>query len=277
MDISEVYKIKSTIKYNVNTQLFKKPFTVLNSYGKDSGIIKYKQPGKDPICAHLIQTVNYEGIKIEYQFNEFGLRGPHLENKDKKILFAGGSFCFGTGVNVEQTFPNIISKQLNADYLNVSDVDSLSELITILKDIKEKFKPDYFILSDTRFINEIGWLRLYILDRFPKENQKKIGWEAIADNTVLSNNNIRKFAQHLFEKTDDDTILMFESFCKDLFDIPMIFVYFDRKNFANKSFDFKHFKQIKIKAKDVIDMSRDNNHPGPLTHKIIADKILTLL
>ena len=32
-----------------------------------------------------------------------------------------------------------------------------------------------------------------------------------------------------------------------------------------------------MEAKDVIDMSRDNNHPGPLTHQIVADKILKLL
>jgi hypothetical protein len=274
---SEINKIKSTIKDNVNVQLFKEPFTVFNTYGKDNGSIRYNQSGKDPICAHLNQDVNYEGFNIEYRFNEFGLRGPSLQNKDKKIIFAGGSFCFGTGVNVEKTFPYIISQKLNADYLNISDVDSISELITILKDIKEKFKPDYFILSDTRFISEIGWLRLYILDRFPKENEKKLGWEAIADNTILSNNDIRRFAQHLFEKTDDDTLLMFESFCKELFDIPMIFVYFNRKNFANKSFNFKYFQQIKMEAKDVIDMSRDNNHPGPLTHQIVADKILKLL
>ena len=70
---------------------------------------------------------------------------------------------------------------------------------------------------------------------------------------------------------------MFEYFCKELFDIPMIFVYFNRKSFINKKFDFKYFKQIKIEAKDVIDMSRDNYHPGPLTHQIVADKILTLL
>lgn len=277
MDINEVNKIKSTIKDNVNTQLFKKPFTVLNTYGKDNGSIRYNDSGKDPICTHLIQTFNYEGVNIEYKFNEFGLRGPSLKNKNKKILFAGGSFCFGTGVNVEQTFPYIISEQLDADYLNLSDVDSLSELIPILKDIKEKFKPDYFVLSDTRFITEIGWLRLYILDRFPKQNEQKLGWEAIADNTILSNGDIRRFAQHLFEKTDDDTLLMFEAFCKDLFDIPMIFVYFNRKSFANKTIDFKYFKQIKLEAKDVVDISRDNNHPGPLTHKMVADKILKLL
>ena len=68
MDIDEINKIKSEIKQNVNINLFKEPFSILKTYGKDDGKNRYRHMGRDPISAHLTQNVDYSKVEIEYKF-----------------------------------------------------------------------------------------------------------------------------------------------------------------------------------------------------------------
>jgi len=291
-----VKKIKAMLKDNVNLSLYKAPFTIEKYYGRDDEKTHYGDPGKDPICNHLIQDVDYKKIKIQYKFNSFGLRGPepNAKKSDKKILFAGGSFCFGTGLNVEDTFPYILSEMMGADYLNLSDVDSLTELIPYLKDIKSKFNPDYFVLCDTRFINEIDWIRTFTYQNISeggdldmteiiKTNEirrrslKLFELEDYETNHLITKNELKRFANEMFNIEAMNTMTMFDSFCKDIFNIPMAFVYFDRKLFTSKEFEFKNLRSIKINKKEVVDIARDNVHPGPKTNYYIANLVKSKL
>lgn len=250
-------------KLRISKTLFKEPYKHEYTYGKDNGQIEFKGNGKDPLTAHLKQDVDYSNLLIEYKYNSIGLRCPELSNKSKKIIFAGGSFCFGTGVNLEDTYAYILSKKLNADYINLSDVDSLTELIDPLNKFKD-FDPDYVVISDTRFISEIGWLRMYLLDRIKEDNLK-------ADSET------KKFLMECFERNDDDVIKMFEAFCKITFPrAKLIFLYCQRKHFT-KDIKFEHFMGLKITSNDVIDMARDNLHPGPKTHHMIGEFLFKLL
>jgi hypothetical protein len=250
-------------KFRITKTLFKQPNSVEFTYGKDNGVSVYRGNGRDPLTAHLIQDVDYSDILIKYEYNSLGLRCPEINGKNKKILFCGGSFCFGTGINLEDTYAYILAKKINADYLNLSDVDSLTELLDPLNKFKD-FDPDYIIVSDTRFISEIGWLRMYLIDRIKEENLK-------ADSET------KKFLMDCFHKNDDDTIKMFEAYCKVLFPrSKLIFLYCQRKHFT-KDIKFNHFMGLKITSQDVIDIARDNLHPGPKTHHMIAEFLFKLL
>jgi len=250
-------------KFRITKDLYKEPNTVEVSYGKDTGISEYNGKGKDPLTKHLIQDVDYTDKEIKYEFNSIGLRCPETTNKNKRIIFAGGSFCFGTGVNLEDTFAYILSKKINADYINLSDVDSLTELVDSLSKFKD-YNPDYLIISDTRFISEIGWLRMYILDRTKEDNLK-------ADPET------KKFLMNCFQNHDDDVIKMFEAYCKNLFpNTKLIFVYCKRKHFT-RDINFKYFTGLQITSEDVLDIARDNAHPGPKTHNMVAQFLFKLL
>lgn len=286
-----VKRIKAMLKDNVNLSLYKNPYAIEKYYGRDDGRTHYGDPGKDPICNHLIQNIDYKKINIEYKFNSFGLRGPEPDSKktDKKILFAGGSFCFGTGINVEDTLPYILSEMMEANYLNLSDVDSLTELIPHLRDIKNKFNPDYFVLCDTRFINELDWIRLFtyknisedldMSDIIMNNNIRKKTLDLLEEEKdyVITKNELKKFANEMFDIEAMNTITMFDSFCKDIFNVPMVFVYFNRKSFISKQFNFKNLKPIMIEKEEVIDMARDNVHPGPKTNQYIANLVKSKL
>jgi hypothetical protein len=250
-------------RFRIVKELFKEPDSLQLTYGKDTGVSEFNGKGKDPLTKHLIQTVDYSNIPIEYRFNSLGLRCPENTGKKTKMIFAGGSFCFGTGVNVEDTYAYLLAKKLDADYINLSDVDSLTELVEPLSKFKD-YNPDYLVISDTRFISEIGWLRMYILDRTKEDNLK-------ADPET------KKFLMECFENHDNDVIKMFESYCRNLFpNAKLLFVYCQRKHFT-RDIQFDHFTGLKITSEDVLDLARDNVHPGPKTHDMIARFLIKLL
>lgn len=57
---------------------------------------------------------------IEYQMNSEGYRMKEVEEVDwdNYILFLGCSFTVGIGILLEDTFVNLVSKQMNIDYVN---------------------------------------------------------------------------------------------------------------------------------------------------------------
>lgn len=109
-------------------------------------------------------SVTYTGVdhkNIEYKLNSLGHRCKDLSeiNLDEYILFAGCSNTFGIGLDLENTYPYLVSKKLNCDYYNLSisgtGIDVLEyNLLTWFLTIKQKPKalivqwPDH-----SRFLN----------------------------------------------------------------------------------------------------------------------------
>lgn len=64
----------------------------------------------------------YRDYSILYKYNEYGHRSKSINeiDLDNYILFAGCSHTEGVGLQVEHTFPYIVSSQLNCDYYNLS-------------------------------------------------------------------------------------------------------------------------------------------------------------
>ena len=63
----------------------------------------------------------YRNKTITYQYNEYGHRckSIHDIDLDNYILFAGCSHTEGVGLELETTFPYLVSNQLGNDYYNM--------------------------------------------------------------------------------------------------------------------------------------------------------------
>lgn len=64
----------------------------------------------------------YKDIKIEYSYNEYGHRCNSLKdiNLDNYILFTGCSHTEGSGLELERSYPYLVSKKLQTDYYNLA-------------------------------------------------------------------------------------------------------------------------------------------------------------
>lgn len=64
----------------------------------------------------------YRNKKITYVYNNNGHRSKNIDdlNFDNYILFTGCSHTEGVGLELETTFPYLISKSLNCDYYNLA-------------------------------------------------------------------------------------------------------------------------------------------------------------
>lgn len=237
--------------------LFKTPNTTDLFYGKDQpDAFRKGASGTDIFTSGISQTIDWDKKQVEYHWNSLGLRGPEPDySADNKILFAGGSFSIGTGVPVEDSFPYVLAKKLNASYINLSDADTLSDLIDPLKKFAD-FNPNTVVISDTRFIQLYGWV---LIDIFKVRN--------------IEGNNLYK---QVFLECDRNFLLMFESYLKNLFpNATLVLAYCARRAFKMPMPVFEHFKIVKMDRTEMIDLARDNAHPGIETHKAFANKIYT--
>jgi hypothetical protein len=64
----------------------------------------------------------YHNIDITYSFNNLGYRCSDFDKIDQNnyILFTGCSHTMGVGLELEKTYPYLLSKQLGMDYYNLS-------------------------------------------------------------------------------------------------------------------------------------------------------------
>ena len=248
----------TTQKPKFHKKLFNTPNTIDLWHGKDSK--ENSKPyvggnGRDPFTHHIVQT-ELPKSDVKYIWNSLGLRGPEIDyTASTKIIFGGGSLLLGTGINVEDSFPYIVAKKLNASYLNISPADALTDLIDPLTEYK-KFNPDYVILNDTRFFGSYGWGLREIYKMRKLEAQ---------DGYVK-----------YFKQADIDCLKLFDYFLKGLFpNAKLILAYCQRRSWKTSVPNLDNIKKISFAAKEtVVDLARDGFHPGPESHKIMADKIL---
>lgn len=248
-----------SIDVKKSKQIFKTPNTVSDYYEKDSeGAWIKGDIGSDIFTKHVSQDTDWDKINFNYKWNSLGLRGPEPDySAETKILFAGGSLCLGTGVPLENSFPYIVSKELNASYINLSDADTISDFIEPLRKFTD-FNPSFVIINDTRFIQMYGWA---LIDIYKTRN--------------IENNDMYK---KIFLECDKNFLLMFEAYLKDLFpNAQLILAHCVRRAFKMEMPDFRHFKIVRLEKEEVTDLARDNAHPGINSHKIFADKIVKTL
>ena len=64
----------------------------------------------------------YHNIPISYEINKYGHRSKNFEdiNQDNYMLCIGCSHTVGVGLELEKTYPYLLSKELGMDYYNLS-------------------------------------------------------------------------------------------------------------------------------------------------------------
>jgi hypothetical protein len=104
----------------------------------------------------------YRNIKISYNYNEYGHRSKSIKdlNLDNYILFLGCSHTEGVGLELEKTYPHLVSKHLGCDYYNLAlggfGIDVLEHnLVNWLYTIDKK--PKHIVIQypdHSRFISK---------------------------------------------------------------------------------------------------------------------------
>ena len=197
--------------------------------------------------------------EIIYEYNSLGLRGPEPNfSASKKILFLGGSFSLGTGVNLKDSFPYIVSKELGVDYINLSPANNLIDLYKPASNLIDDYKPDLIIITETRGFQESEWwlgdIHRLLLKHDPQ----------LAEAYKLSTRAARKDIFHLFFS---------KIACKNLVVFKSTHHYW---NFTNRN-TFGDIPILTWDSNDFSDYARDNFHPGPLTNQIISDNFINEL
>ena len=123
----------------------------------------------------------YKNVVIDYDINKNGHRCKNIDEMDldNYVLFTGCSHTYGVGLELENTYPYLVSKALNCDYYNLAisgaGIDALEyNLLSWLGLIPKKPKmiflqmPDHtrfagynpYVNSDDMFFSEKGsWVQ----------------------------------------------------------------------------------------------------------------------
>lgn len=236
------------------------PGLTVQWYGKDQ---QEKDTTPEVMTMHLTQTRDWSDAKISYTWNSMGYRGPEPnKHAERKILLAGGSMLLGVGLPLELTLAERLTRHYDADYLNISDYDSLTELTEPLQTLGVDYNPDYVIIGDTRFVVENNWLMAFIKTKLKSHNLE------------LRREDLQ-FFQQSFDRTNRDILSIFSKFVQSIFPkAKIVFLIAPRKNFK---FETGLLNQVTITPEMMIDLSRDNIHPGPDTINLIADAIIRKL
>lgn len=179
---------------------------------------------KLPILTKRINTkkvlYNSDNISdIKYNFNDYGYRAsfdyaPLIEYN--KIICIGCSFTEGVGLEEDETWPYILSKKLNINYLNLglaggSDGYVVWQIMNVLNNLKNYdiyvLIPPHsrsFFLNDESFNNisysgmmtsKVSFYRLFDYQRFillnicKQNNVKYIEWDKFGRNFTKAKDN----------------------------------------------------------------------------------------
>ena len=238
-------------------RIFKEPNTVTQWCGKDNEQNSIYEEGKnarDPCTNHIPQSPNVPN-DVTYRWNSLGLRGPEPDyNAEVRLLAAGGSIGQATGVKEEDGFVARFAEKLNASYINIGDADSITDLIAPLIKFKD-FNPTHVLISDTRFFQNYGWAMIDIYKLKQIENLSVY--------------------KEIFNDTDVATLIMLDYFLKGLFpNAKLILAYCERRAWRTVVPEtFNNIIAVPYPKDMVVDLARDQTHPGPNSHKILSDKI----
>lgn len=198
------------------------------------------------------QLINNDWLdkEIHYDINSLGFRGPEF-NLSPSIMFLGCSHVFGVGICYNETWPYILSQELNLQCLNLGTNGSSNDTaFRMAYSYIPKYNPTIVVLLSP---NES---RLEIIDgNYPYRLQPR--WHKLE-----SKNRWRHF-YHDWIVNDTNTLLNKEknimAISKICSDNNIKFVKFDASSF------------------EFLDYGRDLLHYGRLSNKNIARKFLKLI
>jgi hypothetical protein len=160
----------------------------------------------------------YDSVKVEYKLNSYGYRCSEFNGQE--VLILGCSHTEGHGMPIELTWPYLISKKINKDYINLAKGgDGMQAQVTkAFQFFKEFYNPKYIfaVLPITRMeVPLIG-----------------VNTNNVSDNLMgkgmFNNSFVEKFSKypHVIEKVLTEE---FAIFYNSLF-IKMLIAYCDSNN-----------------------------------------------
>ena len=99
---------------------------------------------KDPAKRQLLDQAGWLDQKITYQFNRQGFRSAEFDSAADYFVSVGCSFTFGTAIQTQQRYTDIVANQLGLTSYNLgiqggSDDTSVRLLLTWLSQLNPKF------------------------------------------------------------------------------------------------------------------------------------------
>ena len=103
----------------------------------------------------LLEKYDWLSTEIDYKFNSDGFRSREFSTHTGGVMFLGCSYTFGIGLPLEQTFPQLVSRELGLECLNLGLPASSNDTAFRLADTWiEKLNPSTVVLlspAETRF------------------------------------------------------------------------------------------------------------------------------
>ena len=184
---------------------------------------------------------------VNYKFNQLGYRHGTLEQyRGDEILAVGDSFTVGLGVNVEQTWPECLSRLLNYPVLNFSLNGASNDwMARKTKILLQYFQPKAVIVHYS------------ITHRRERPNADWTDYERIMCDPLHTDEENLSNWQHNQEKLTD--------ICGA---IPLIHT-------AIWNWHTPHVPDVLVPPRQ--DLARDSFHYGPKTHQFFATSLLEFL
>jgi hypothetical protein len=102
----------------------------------------YEKNLKDPVKRAMLERFNWLD-PIEYKFNNHGFRAEAFDDRPAGLAL-GCSFTEGIGLHLEQTWPSILSNQLDTHLWNLGSAGAaLDTVFRFLDHYLTKFKPKF--------------------------------------------------------------------------------------------------------------------------------------
>ena len=265
------------------------------------GSRKAEHLGPDRKGGHTLSKYgNDKSNTKSYTFNSAGFRSEELNpNATFKLFVCGCSYTFGTGLNVEESWPFLFKQHL-AEYrdislasinlLNFSQGGASNDYIvrTLIEQISyTQIQPDLIIVGFTslnrfEFFDEIDNIVYQFLPQIIEKKKSRERAEKMRRAAELylagtnENYEIIRFAKN---------VLLLQSYCKNK-RIPMIFLFFPLKE-SESSFlskistpytasilgEIEMQYCVPLSNKMFVDKAADNAHPGSKSQVLIAKSV----
>lgn len=219
----------------------------------------------------VMQTTDWLQSPFTYKWNSLGLRGPEPNpNANKKMLVIGNSLTLAQGIPEDKGFVSLLANELGYDYVNLSEFFVLTDCVEHLQRVTQTYKPDLVLIFTGRFITGMDMMISYSLKQLDK----------------FKEDTIRKNAIGVMGNTSGAIIEMFETVIEHHCPgAKYHWVMPSKENirprdpyFAPGVWDRSKFNKIEFNPKElVVDLGRDNHHPGTESHVRIKDHICNFI
>lgn len=175
---------------------------------------------------------------------------------DNYVIFAGTSHTRGVGVDVQESYPYLVSKYFNYDYVNLSISATGTDVI------EHNLLVWSYLYKDTP--------PKYVFVEWPPEERYVAKYPGYDNYIPVGNWSDDENVKQLLvtgKKIFDNKLIMLYNLCRAIFKCPVIDVRY-------ASLVSEHVDNTNMIWIQRLDRGTDNQHPGPESHKDVSKKII---